>query len=59
MHEKHLFLTRKGDGGFKPALTLSRKGDKGFNPTQARASKGDTAFTRNICNTRAQLQARP
>ena len=30
MHQKHPFLTRKGDGGFNPAQTHASKGDRGF-----------------------------
>ena len=30
MHQKHPFLTRKGDGGFNPTQTHTSKGDRGF-----------------------------
>ena len=44
MHQKHPFLTRKGDDGFSRGSAGTRKGDDGFSRGSAGARKGDRGF---------------
>ena len=52
MHQKHPFLTRKGDDGFSRGSASTRKGDDGFSRGSAGTRKGDAGFSRGSASTR-------